>query len=278
MLGIEEALTEEDWAAPGPAQVHGPAARVLLPGLPARRLRRAQLGHPGGHAASRTRWRVAPPTCSSRSASCCGRRPRRSGPTPSRWSSGVRITSGENAGDTHITVRPEGLTTSADSIDGRADRHRVRPGQLRADGVRSDERRHRPRRPGARRTSSSTASSGSERTPVTSIDLDAIAAEREQIKQDFLQDESADRPASSARGLHHFALICSDVRRTIEFYQGRARVPADRDLREPRLRRARTTSSSTSATATCSPSSTCPGSTSVRTPRCSAACTTSRSR
>ena len=59
---------------------------------------------------------------------------------------------------------------------------------------------------------------------MTSIDLDAIAAEREQIKQDLLQDESA-RPDSSARGLHHFALICSDVRRTIDFYQGVLEFP-----------------------------------------------------
>jgi catechol 2,3-dioxygenase-like lactoylglutathione lyase family enzyme len=59
---------------------------------------------------------------------------------------------------------------------------------------------------------------------VTSIDLDAIAAEREQIRNDFL-DESPDRPPSSAQGLHHFALICSDVRRTIEFYQGILEFP-----------------------------------------------------
>ena len=31
---------------------------------------------------------------------------------------GIRITSGENAGDTKITVVPEGVTTSADPIDG----------------------------------------------------------------------------------------------------------------------------------------------------------------
>lgn len=30
----------------------------------------------------------------------------------------------------------------------------------------------------------------------------------------------AERPASTARGLHHMALICSDVERTIQFYQG----------------------------------------------------------
>ena len=59
---------------------------------------------------------------------------------------------------------------------------------------------------------------------MTSIDLEAIAAERDRIKQDFLQ-EAADRSASSARGLHHFALICSDVRRTIEFYQGVLEFP-----------------------------------------------------
>jgi glyoxylase I family protein len=30
---------------------------------------------------------------------------------------------------------------------------------------------------------------------------------------------SAERPASTARGVHHVALICSDVERTIRFYQ-----------------------------------------------------------
>ena len=56
------------------------------------------------------------------------------------------------------------------------------------------------------------------------IDLAAIEAERERIKQDFLLD-SPDRPESSAQGLHHFALLCSDVRRTIEFYQGVLEFP-----------------------------------------------------
>jgi catechol 2,3-dioxygenase-like lactoylglutathione lyase family enzyme len=57
-----------------------------------------------------------------------------------------------------------------------------------------------------------------------SIDLEAINAERERIKADYLQ-ESPDRPESSAQGLHHFALICSDVRATIEFYQGMLEFP-----------------------------------------------------
>ena len=56
------------------------------------------------------------------------------------------------------------------------------------------------------------------------IDLPAIAAERERIRNDYLA-ETVERPPSSARGLHHFALLCSDVRRTIEFYQNVLEFP-----------------------------------------------------
>jgi catechol 2,3-dioxygenase-like lactoylglutathione lyase family enzyme len=56
------------------------------------------------------------------------------------------------------------------------------------------------------------------------IDVEAIAAERERIREEHLRPPS-DRPPSSARGLHHFALICSDVRRTVEFYQGVLEFP-----------------------------------------------------
>ena len=59
---------------------------------------------------------------------------------------------------------------------------------------------------------------------MTSIDLEAIAAERDRIRRDYLQ-QPPDRPESSARGLHHFALVCSDVRRTIDFYQGVLEFP-----------------------------------------------------
>jgi catechol 2,3-dioxygenase-like lactoylglutathione lyase family enzyme len=38
-------------------------------------------------------------------------------------------------------------------------------------------------------------------------------------------DESGNRPASSARGLHHLALLSSDVERTINFYQGLLEFP-----------------------------------------------------
>jgi Lactoylglutathione lyase and related lyases len=48
------------------------------------------------------------------------------------------------------------------------------------------------------------------------IDYAAIEAARDRIRERHLRDH---RPASSARGLHHFALISSDVERTIRFYQ-----------------------------------------------------------
>jgi catechol 2,3-dioxygenase-like lactoylglutathione lyase family enzyme len=51
-----------------------------------------------------------------------------------------------------------------------------------------------------------------------SVDVDAINAARERIKQTYLRPAD-ERPISSARGLHHFALISSDVERTVRFYQ-----------------------------------------------------------
>jgi catechol 2,3-dioxygenase-like lactoylglutathione lyase family enzyme len=51
---------------------------------------------------------------------------------------------------------------------------------------------------------------------MTELDISAIEAERERIRSTYLR---AERPASSARGLHHFALVCSDVERTVRFYQ-----------------------------------------------------------
>src|SRR3954452_7630552 len=47
------------------------------------------------------------------------------------------------------------------------------------------------------------------------IDLTAIEAERARLREPHLRE---DRPASSARGLHHMALLSSDVERTIRFY------------------------------------------------------------
>src|ERR1039458_4180181 len=44
------------------------------------------------------------------------------------------------------------------------------------------------------------------------------SAEWEALKARYLRP-LGERPASSARGLHHFAVLCSDVERTISFYQ-----------------------------------------------------------
>lgn len=49
-------------------------------------------------------------------------------------------------------------------------------------------------------------------------DLETLEAERERIRTTYLEDRDA-RPASSARGLHHAALISSSVERTVRFYQ-----------------------------------------------------------
>ncbi len=50
------------------------------------------------------------------------------------------------------------------------------------------------------------------------VDLEAIEGTRDQIRQRHLKP-AAVRPASSARGLHHTALISSDVEATVRFYQ-----------------------------------------------------------
>src|SRR6478735_7052909 len=50
------------------------------------------------------------------------------------------------------------------------------------------------------------------------VDLDHVNAERERIKAQYLAPEG-DRPASSARGLHHVAIVCADVETTVRFYQ-----------------------------------------------------------
>jgi catechol 2,3-dioxygenase-like lactoylglutathione lyase family enzyme len=44
------------------------------------------------------------------------------------------------------------------------------------------------------------------------------------LREKYL-DDSGNRPASSARGLHHMALLSSDVEATINFYQGLLEFP-----------------------------------------------------
>jgi len=48
-------------------------------------------------------------------------------------------------------------------------------------------------------------------------DPDALAATRERLRASYLKPPG-ERPASSARGLHHTALVSSDVERTTRFY------------------------------------------------------------
>jgi catechol 2,3-dioxygenase-like lactoylglutathione lyase family enzyme len=52
----------------------------------------------------------------------------------------------------------------------------------------------------------------------TEIDLQAIDAERERIRSEHLKP-AGERRSSTARGIHHAAVLSSDVERTIHFYQ-----------------------------------------------------------
>jgi catechol 2,3-dioxygenase-like lactoylglutathione lyase family enzyme len=50
------------------------------------------------------------------------------------------------------------------------------------------------------------------------IDLEKIDIERRRIRDAYLRPD-AERPATTARGVHHVALLSSDVVRTVRFYQ-----------------------------------------------------------
>jgi glyoxylase I family protein len=49
-------------------------------------------------------------------------------------------------------------------------------------------------------------------------ELVELEARRAELRTQYLRPP-ADRPASTGRGIHHAALICSDVEQTIRFYQ-----------------------------------------------------------
>ena len=57
---------------------------------------------------------------------------------------------------------------------------------------------------------------------MTDIDLAAVKAKRASLEATYI---TPDRPPTSARGIHHAALICSDVEETIKFYQGTLEFP-----------------------------------------------------
>jgi catechol 2,3-dioxygenase-like lactoylglutathione lyase family enzyme len=53
---------------------------------------------------------------------------------------------------------------------------------------------------------------------VTQLDLDALAQRRAELRDRYLRP-AVDRAPSSARGVHHVAVLSSHVERTIAFYQ-----------------------------------------------------------
>ncbi len=52
----------------------------------------------------------------------------------------------------------------------------------------------------------------------TQAEVTKLAEVRDELRERHLRP-AADRPATNGRGIHHTALISSDVERTIEFYQ-----------------------------------------------------------
>ena len=66
-------------------------------------------------------------------------------------------------------------------------------------------------------------------------DLDALEAERARIRDAHLRP-AGERPASTARGLHHTALISSDVERTVRFVQDVLGFPLTAGGLDPCLR------------------------------------------
>ncbi len=54
--------------------------------------------------------------------------------------------------------------------------------------------------------------------PVDEAERARLAVERDRIRATYLQPRD-ERPPSAARGVHHVALICADVERTVRFYQ-----------------------------------------------------------
>ena len=54
---------------------------------------------------------------------------------------------------------------------------------------------------------------------ISPVERDRLTAAREEIARRYLRP-AVERPPSSGRGVHHVALVCSDVQRTVDFYQG----------------------------------------------------------
>ena len=68
------------------------------------------------------------------------------------------------------------------------------------------------------RTAAMTGSYSGDAEQVDEVQRADLSAARDRIRSAFLNPRD-ERPPSSARGVHHVALICSDVERTTRFYQ-----------------------------------------------------------
>jgi uncharacterized protein (TIGR03083 family) len=115
MLEIEESLTEDDWGLLVPHKYMGPLPAFFYPVF--------QLVDYAVHSWDIREGSGKPHALEGRAADLLvplcfvlWTATAKIGPETTPMELGVRILSGENAGDTHITVRPEGLSTSTDSI------------------------------------------------------------------------------------------------------------------------------------------------------------------
>jgi catechol 2,3-dioxygenase-like lactoylglutathione lyase family enzyme len=59
---------------------------------------------------------------------------------------------------------------------------------------------------------------------VADVDLAALAERRDELRTRYLRP-AGERPESSARGVHHVAVLSSDVEQTIRFYQDLLEFP-----------------------------------------------------
>ena len=111
---------------------------------------------------------------------------------------------------------------------------------------------------------------------ITEEERQAYTAARDRIRAEYLFSREH-RPPTTGRGVHHVALICRDVETTVEWYQNVAGFPVT-VLFENRDLAGSTHFFFDVGAGNCLRSSTCRAWTPGPTPRCSAGCTTSRSR
>ena len=224
-MGIFEALGAEEWGGlmvphfymgPLPAFFY-PAFQLMDYGVHSWDIR-------AGHRAARTGWPATSADLLAPFMMVLWSATAAPDPAPSRSRSASASLSGPNAGDYRVKAGPEGFAYEPGERRRSGDRVRVRPGQPGADRVRPHERRHVSAAIATWPTGTSTCSSGSDARERrcamtdTAIDLQAIEAERERIRDDL------PRPRASGRRARRGACttsrsLSSDVERTVRFYQ-----------------------------------------------------------